>query len=142
MPQSEIIVGEAREKTLLEALSNPGGDSVASKLWASDGASLPEIAHLPYLAAILPPGPIVPVCHVEESQVEYVLLVHRDGDWALLWFHDHDGERWIEGGVNEFLAERLQFAWELEPDLRVEELRAWAQRVGHPDAAAKLGDQS
>lgn len=129
-----IVLGAERRRRLQEFGFAPAlidALDAGSPLWADTGEVLAEIAELDAVRAMLPPGYIVPVCHLDESEVHYVLLV---GD-ELLELHPEFTEP-IHGGVLGFLTEGLVRAYEREEDEHA--LISWANAVGYPDADTLL----
>lgn len=141
---SVIIVGAERDRVLrefgfppglLEAIANPSADPITSIVITHDGVVLAEIATLPGVDGALPPGRIVPVCHVEESQLVYILLVERDERWTLVHWMPESTEA-ISGGIEGYLTDMIVDVWESEL-FSDDELIAWGERIGHP-ASARL----
>ena len=99
-----------------------------------------EIAELPGVAGSLPSGTIAPVCHVDDSQLVYDLLVREGEDavWTLVRWSPEDREP-IVGGVLGYLTDRVVEVWEAG-EVEDPTLLAWAQRIGHPAAARLLAE--
>ena len=145
----EILVGAPREQALVEfgfspallaLLADPEADPCAAIVAASDGTVLAEIAELPGVAGSLPSGTIAPVCHVDDSQLVYDLLVREGEDavWTLVRWSPEGCEP-VLGGVLGYLTDRVVEVWEA-CEVEDPRLLAWAEAIGHPAAARLLAE--
>lgn len=148
MTVSELILGEARRAKLsqfgfpdpfIQALHEAPSDPITGRVVASSGEVLAELLDIPGVGDALPPGRVVPVCHKEESQLAYYLLVEGEGGGPELVYWEPAATEPV-GSALAFMTELVIEAFEgdlfegegLEPHQERARLGAWADRIGHP----------
>jgi len=134
-PRRDILRDFGLSESLLDVLQHPERDPLSAAAFASNGEVLAEIAGLVGVDGALPEGRVVPVCHIDESMLWYVLLVEEDDQWLLVSWTAEATEP-IDGGLVGWLTDIMISSWELAT-YDDETLVAFGERLGHP-AAARL----